>query len=100
MRRELQSILDLSRALPREDLIGFLSELETIRLDCMVRLTIPASQTQHDSLLDVEQAAARLHCSEDFLYRNHKRLPFTRRIGNKLLFSSNGIDRYLQRAAK
>lgn len=49
-----------------------------------------------DRLLDAEQAAKMLSVSPDWLYRNAKRLPFTRKLGSKMLrFSSQGIQKYL-----
>jgi hypothetical protein len=99
MRAQLEALLDLSRTIPREDLPSLIAVLAEINAIAFARLVAPASQTAPDSLLNVEQASARLACSQDFLYRNHKRLPFTRRIGSKLLFSSNGIDKYIERRA-
>jgi excisionase family DNA binding protein len=99
VRHELETLLSLSRSLNRDELIPFLAEIETIRLEAMMRLTAPASQTQPDSLLTVDEAAQRLHCSADWLYRHHRKLAFARRIGSKLLFSSNGIDKYIERRA-
>ncbi len=49
-----------------------------------------------DTLLDVTEAARRLKLKEDFLYRHHKRLPFTVRIGRRVRFSSNGIEKYIR----
>ena len=49
-----------------------------------------------DQLLPAEEAAKVLAVSEDWLYRNAKRLPFTRKLGPKMLrFSSLGIQKYL-----
>jgi hypothetical protein len=45
--------------------------------------------------LTCKQAAARLNCSPDYLYRRGRDLPFARRLGRKLLFSQNGIASYL-----
>jgi predicted DNA-binding transcriptional regulator AlpA len=51
-----------------------------------------------DCLLDVDEAAARLHMSPEWLYRHARTLPFTVRLGRKALrFSDAGITRYLQR---
>jgi excisionase family DNA binding protein len=49
-----------------------------------------------DHLLDVEEAARRLGTSQDYLYRNAKKLPFTVRIGSRLRFSARGIDRFIR----
>jgi len=103
MRREVEAVRDLSRTLvDREALIELLAEIEMIRLEAMVRLCSPSPQAQPDSLLDVEQAAQRLRISTDWLYRHAKELPFRVAIkgSTAIRFSSNGIDRYLQRATK
>ena len=49
-----------------------------------------------DRLLDTEQAAKVLSVSKEWLYRNAKKLPFTRKLGHKMLrFSHLGIQKYL-----
>lgn len=49
-----------------------------------------------DRLVDAEEAARLLCVSEDWLYRCAKKLPFTRKLGPKMLrFSSVGIQKYL-----
>ena len=51
---------------------------------------------EEDRLVDAEEAANILSVSVEWLYRNAKRLPFTRKLGHKMLrFSSVGIQRYL-----
>lgn len=94
--KELQPARELAERLPREELPQFLGELETIRVIATARLASPMIE-QRDELLEVPEAAARLSCSTDYLYRNSKRLPFVRRLGRKLLFSSAGLDAYLKR---
>ncbi len=57
-----------------------------------------ASQNGHqgDRLLDVEETAKLLCVEEDWLYRHSRRLPFTRKLGPKMLrFSYQGIQKYL-----
>jgi len=45
-----------------------------------------------DRLLDAKEAAKLLSVSEDWLYRNAKKLPFSRKLGPKMLrFSQAGI---------
>jgi hypothetical protein len=97
MRRELEAALALARTLDLADLPLLCGDLELIRVTALARLAAPAVSIE-DKLLDIEQTAARLRCSTDFLYRNHKRLPFTRSnaVGGKLLFSSAGLDAYLR----
>ncbi len=49
-----------------------------------------------DRLLDAEEASRLLSVSSDWLYRQAKKLPFTRKLGPKMLrFSSQGIQKYL-----
>ena len=49
-----------------------------------------------DQLVDAEEAARLLCVSEDWLYRHAQKLPFTRKLGPKMLrFSSLGIQKYL-----
>ncbi len=49
-----------------------------------------------DRLLDAEEAAKLLSVSPDWLYRNAKKLPFTRKLGHKMLrFSYQGILKWL-----
>jgi excisionase family DNA binding protein len=56
------------------------------------------SQTQaSDRLLTVGEAARRLACSKDWLYRH--RLPFAVRNGRQLRFSADGLERYIQQRA-
>ena len=51
---------------------------------------------EEDRLLDAEEAAKLLCVSEDWLYRHAKKLPFSRKLGPKLLrFSHLGITKYL-----
>ena len=49
-----------------------------------------------DRLVDAEEAAKILSVSVEWIYRNAKRLPFTRKLGHKMLrFSCVGIQKYL-----
>ncbi len=98
MRSELQLLLEQANKLPAEQLATFLGELEIVRVTALRRITTPAVEAKQDVLLDVRKTAKRLHCSQDYLYRNSHRMPFARRVGRKLLFSSNGLDSYLIKA--
>jgi excisionase family DNA binding protein len=98
MRAELQRALEQARTLPAEQLAAFLGELETVRITALARITTPTVEGKEDCLLDVSEAAKRMHCSRDYLYRHSHRLPFARRVGRKLLFSSNALDLYLIKA--
>jgi hypothetical protein len=99
MRDELGGALSLAKSLPPEELPRFIGELHEILATAQARLASPPVERE-DKLLDVEEAAARLHCSPQYLYRHHKKLPFSRqdKIGRKLLFSSAGLDSYLRKS--
>jgi excisionase family DNA binding protein len=48
-----------------------------------------------DCLLTVEQVAETLNVSPDWVYDNARRLPFTRKLGPKMLrFSRKGLQKY------
>jgi predicted DNA-binding transcriptional regulator AlpA len=49
-----------------------------------------------DRLVEAEEAAKLLSVSSDWVYRNAKNLPFTRKLGPKMLrFSAIGIQKYI-----
>jgi predicted DNA-binding transcriptional regulator AlpA len=49
-----------------------------------------------EHLLDVEEAAARLGMSTDWLYRHARQLPFTRRVGRRAVkFDPEGLARWV-----
>src|SRR5215469_6504070 len=82
--------------LPREAipaLRGELAQLDTLLLSRLLSAKEP--EAAEDQLLNVTDAAARLGVSSNYLY-HHRELPFTRRIGRKLLFSAKGIDKYIR----
>lgn len=50
-----------------------------------------------ERLLDADEAAKILSVSPEWLYQNRKRLPFTRKLGHKLLrFSYVGMLRWIE----
>lgn len=97
VRKELESGLVVAQNLSPGDLPQFLGELEEVRMTALARLISLAPTPAPDMLLDVDQAAERLGVSRDYVYRNHHRYPFTRREGRSLLFSAQGIERYIRR---
>lgn len=88
--------------LPAEAIPGLLGDLERLRATLWARLTVPQgngqgqAQGNRDRLLDAREAAAMLHTSTDYLYRNAAKLPFTVRLGRQLRFSETGIARYVR----
>jgi predicted DNA-binding transcriptional regulator AlpA len=56
-----------------------------------------ALQQDADRLLSAQEAATLMSMSEDWLYRNAKKLPFARKVGPKMLrFSHQGILKWLE----
>src|SRR5262245_39051536 len=54
------------------------------------------TRQEADRLLDIKEAAKLISMSEDWLYRNAKKLPFTRKLGPKMLrFIYQGIVKWL-----
>src|SRR5262245_16326158 len=54
------------------------------------------TQREADWMLTAEQAAEMLSMGTDWLYRNAKKLPFTHKLGPKMLrFSYQGIVKWL-----
>src|ERR1700693_2301491 len=97
MRPQLQPALDEARTLAPEELPRLLGDLEEIRTTALARLAAPATASAApDQSLEVPEAAHRLGVSPDYLYRNHRKFPFSRREGRKVLFSARGIDQYIQ----
>ena len=95
--RELQAVLNAVREAAPEQLPDLIGELESVKAAAWARLTLPQqTASAHDELLDVPTAAARLGISAKTLYARSDSLPFTRRMGRKLLFSAIGIDRYIR----
>jgi len=70
------------------------------QLRAVIREEIEQAQGQNghgeDHLLDAEETAKVLSVSPDWLYRHSSRLPFTRKLGPKMLrFSHQGLLRWL-----
>jgi predicted DNA-binding transcriptional regulator AlpA len=65
----------------------------------IVREEVKAAGTKHESnedrLLTADEAAEMLAVSSDWLYRHAKKLPFTRKLGPKMLrFSHRGLAKW------
>jgi transcriptional regulator of acetoin/glycerol metabolism len=97
LRKELQSALDLARAMPPEELPEFLGQLETIRIVGLARISAPAVAIE-DKQISITEAAPRLGVSRSFLYRHWKKYKFARQEGTRVLFSSAGLDSHVRRA--
>lgn len=53
-----------------------------------------------DRNLSIREAAGQLGVSVSWLYRNHKALPFSLRLGQRVLFSAKGLERWNQQRAR
>jgi predicted DNA-binding transcriptional regulator AlpA len=61
-----------------------------------MQLAGSSSTTSEDKLLTAKEAAEMLAVSADWLYRNARKLPFTRKLAPKVLrFSLQGINKHL-----
>ncbi len=88
-------------AAPPERLAAIIVALSTRMAAASARLLAmpmvgPGRTTGPDENLDVAEAARRLGVSKDWLYRHAKGLPFTVRVGRRLVFSTRGMDRWNQ----
>lgn len=90
---------DAIDAVPPEQLPTVLAQLLALQARVVARLadrpppTLPALL---DETVDVDSAAQLLGMSSTWVYRHAKQLPFTRRVGPRVLrFSVEGIRRYL-----
>src|SRR6266581_3097131 len=96
---DLQALLTRARELPVDGLprlLGDLREVEAIAMARLLTATAPVAAPQADQLLDAAEAGRRLGAGVDYLYHNHGRYPFTRRVGRRLLFSAEGIASYIR----
>ena len=60
-------------------------------------VTTPAGTQEADRLLTVNEAAAKLGMTKDWLYRHAKSLPFTVRPSRgRVRFSLRGIEKYIR----
>ncbi len=78
-----------------EEIGPVMAQMAAIQLSLATRLVTETSDREPDhkeKLLTVEEAAAKLNCSEVWLYKRAKRLPFTVRVGRSLRFSERGLD--------
>ena len=54
------------------------------------------SAPKEDRLLTVAQVCEVLNVNDDWWYHNARKLPFVRKVGGLLRFSSNGLQRYIE----
>jgi predicted DNA-binding transcriptional regulator AlpA len=86
------------QALERAAVPTILGELERVRAVAWARLTAPPRMPQNgggDRLLTAQEVSAKTTLSVGWLYRHADALPFTRRIGRKVLFSEARLMKWL-----
>lgn len=81
----------------RRTLLVLIARIEALKTELLLRL-YQMEPPPNDRLLTVEEAAAILSVTTDWLYRHADKLPSTRRPGpGQVRFSSVGIQVYLRR---
>lgn len=78
---------------------GLLAQLTAVQATIASRLVMNSHQSEaknNDKLLNIDEAAARLGVSCDWLYRRTSKLAFVVRVGRHVRFSSGGIDRFIR----
>ena len=92
----------LARSLPADTILPTLGALEQVKAALWARWLHlqqphPTPAPDEDRLLTVEEAATRLGVTKDWLYRNGKDLPFTRRPSpGRLRFSAKALDAHIR----
>lgn len=84
---------------------GLLAQLAGVQAVLLARLVVEgphngngnAGPANGDRNLSVTEAADRLGVKPGYLYRHAGSLPFTVRIGRRLLFSAEGLERWNRR---
>ncbi len=102
MRRLVELKEEIGDLSPQE-IPAILGALEELKAAAWAQLLAPTNGRNPsgikaaDELLNVQEAARRLELSPDYLYRHSSQLPFTVRIGRRVRFSAQGIERYIER---
>lgn len=89
--------IEVVDALPADALPAIAMQLAALQGAVAARLAAGVRRDDGpDRLLTVKQAAPVLGMSEDWLYRNADRLPFTRRTGRRTVrFSERALRRFV-----
>ena len=97
----LASLDELLAQTPVERLPALLAALHARHGAALTRLEAttwatpdPTRKPVDDENLSAKATAQRLGVSESWVYRNARNLPFTRRIGRRVLFSSRGLEKW------
>jgi len=91
--KELQDIKD--EEIPQ--LLAHLNSLQGILTSRLLKNGTPEQKSpEKDRLLKIGEAAERLGCTKDWIYRRTDRLPFVVRLGNQVRFSEKGIEKFIK----
>jgi excisionase family DNA binding protein len=71
-------------------------QLTVAELESMLQKAAKAASSKEDKLLTIEQVCDTLNVSDEWVYHHVKKLPFVRKVGGMLRFSSNGLQRYIE----
>ncbi len=87
------------RVAPPEERPGLVVALAARLAQLGAGLAAPTSSgngrpAEADENLSTKQAARRLGMSADYLYRHADKLPFTVKIGRRVLFSARGLEKW------
>ena len=90
----------LAKDLSSEEAANMLGRVMAVQPTLMVQ-AMSSKEKEHlkvgDRLLMAGEVACRLNCDRDWVYRNTKKLPFTRRLSSKQLrFSEKGLEEYIK----
>ena len=83
---------------PTKDPARMSVTLTVSELEAIVERAVAAAlkgMSKDDRLLTVEQVCETLNSKPEWIYHNVKRLPFVRKIGGMLRFSSNDLQRWI-----
>ena len=93
----LERLPDLSAGLAR---IGALVSLRLATEPLRGLQEALQAGTKADRLLTIRETAQRLGLTEDWLYRNYRRLPFARKVGEQTLrFSESGLESWIRKGS-
>lgn len=92
----MQDVVGAVRDAPLDELpqlVGFLAHAQALAL---ARIAAAQSDTPPPAArnLTAREAAKLLGVSASWLHKNARELPFTRRIGRRVLFDSAGLERW------
>jgi len=93
MRREVEHLADLAKALDGDELAFLIGDLMAVVSIAQSRMAAPAAAS--DDMLDAKTAAGRLGIKVSTFYHRQKKYSFVSKEGSKLVADPKGLERYL-----